>query len=101
MMEIDYLPAGRQVDHSTLNPLLIIKQEIMTNIAVFASGQGSNAQQIIRFFKDHPSIKVSLIVCNKPGAGVIEIGNKNKVEVLLINRQSFYEKDFLQELIKR
>ena len=36
------------------------------NIAIFASGAGSNAQQIIHQFSDSALINISLIVCNKP-----------------------------------
>ncbi len=57
-------------------------------MAIFASGKGSNAANIIRYFDGHPSISVGLIVCNNANAGVIEIAKKNRVPVLLINRQS-------------
>jgi phosphoribosylglycinamide formyltransferase-1 len=43
----------------------------MQQIAIFASGAGSNAQKIIEKFRDHPRISVKLVVCNKPGAGVL------------------------------
>lgn len=61
------------------------------NIAIFASGAGSNAQQIINRFGNHPTIKVALIVCNKPGAGVLAIAQNHNIPVLLIEREVFFK----------
>ena len=41
-------------------------------IAIFASGSGTNAEQIILYFKDSKSIAVSLILSNKPDAYVLQ-----------------------------
>lgn len=42
-------------------------------IAIFASGTGTNAENIIRYFQcARCGIEVALVVCNRPGAGVIE-----------------------------
>jgi phosphoribosylglycinamide formyltransferase-1 len=60
------------------------------NIAIFASGAGSNAEKIIDRFKDHPIINPALIVCNKPQAGVITIAEKNSIPVLIIDKNSFF-----------
>jgi phosphoribosylglycinamide formyltransferase-1 len=46
------------------------------NIAVFASGSGSNAENLSHFFKNHPEGRVALIVCNNPKAGVLERAKK-------------------------
>jgi len=42
----------------------------MIKIAVFASGNGSNAENIIRYFKDNEEIRVALILSNKANAYV-------------------------------
>lgn len=63
------------------------------NLAVFASGAGSNAQQIIHFFRDHARIRVALIVCNKPGAGVLGIAEKEGIPVLLLEKERFFNGD--------
>lgn len=68
-------------------------------IAIFASGAGSNAEKIIHHLKGHPSIKVALVVCNKPGAGVLDIAAANQVPVLLIEKERFFRGDsYLPEL---
>jgi formyltetrahydrofolate-dependent phosphoribosylglycinamide formyltransferase len=60
-------------------------------IAIFASGNGSNAQKIIDYFRDHAFIKVSLIVCNKPGAGVLKIAENESIPALLLEKEKFYK----------
>ena len=62
------------------------------NIAIFASGTGSNAQKIINHFKHHKRINVSLIVSNKPKAKVLEMAEAESTPTLVINRQGFYKK---------
>ena len=42
----------------------------MHHIAIFASGDGTNAENIIRYFQNHPQIQVSLVVYNRKEAGV-------------------------------
>ena len=71
----------------------------MHTIAIFASGTGSNAQKIIDHFKNHPHIKVALIVSNKPGAGVLDIASKENIPVLIIEKENFYRGNaYVQEL---
>lgn len=43
----------------------------MNNIAIFASGSGTNCENIIKYFKGNKDINVSLVVCNKPDAYVL------------------------------
>ncbi|HEY0067156.1 MAG TPA: phosphoribosylglycinamide formyltransferase [Flavisolibacter sp.] len=68
-------------------------------IAVFASGAGSNARKIIEHFKDSATAKVALVVCNKPGAGVIDIAAEHGIPVLMIEKERFFRGDaYLPEL---
>lgn len=69
------------------------KQQDTYNIAVFASGAGSNAQQIIHYFRGHARVRVALIVCNKPGAGVLGIAEKEGIPVLLLEKERFFRGD--------
>ena len=69
------------------------------NIVVFASGAGSNAAQIIRYFKDSIIGRVVLVVCNKAGAGVLQIAAQENIPVLMIEKKRFAEGDaYLPEL---
>lgn len=59
-------------------------------LAIFASGAGTNAQKLIDHFRNHPFVKVALIVCNKPGAGVLDIAQREGIPSLLIEKEKFF-----------
>lgn len=52
----------------------------MYKIAIFASGSGSNAENIALYFKDNPVAEVGLILTNKADAFVLERAKKLAVE---------------------
>lgn len=66
------------------------KKHSFENIAIFASGTGSNAKKIIEHFTNHGQISVKLIVCNKPGAGIVQIAAERSIPVLLITKEQFF-----------
>lgn len=78
------------------------------NIAIFASGGGTNAANILacqgRAFKNgqYPRYNVSLIVCNKPEAGVLQIAAGNGVPSLIIEKDRFFRGDaYIPEFLSR
>jgi len=74
----------------------------ITNVAIFASGAGSNAQKIIEQFRDSSFIKIALIVSNKKGAGVLSIAEKEHIPVLLIDKEQFINGNaYVDELKQR
>lgn len=70
----------------------------MHSLIIFASGKGSNAAAIIDYFKQTGLAKVSLIVSNKPDAGVLNIAEKENIPTLIIDRQSFKDASVLETL---
>jgi len=87
----------------------------LTNIAIFASGAGSNAQKIIDHLNPNPSpsrllsgekgdsktpnIRVVLIVSNNPEAGVLKIAEKENIPALIIEKERFTRGDaYIKEL---
>ncbi|MEL7145046.1 MAG: phosphoribosylglycinamide formyltransferase [Bacteroidota bacterium] len=60
-----------------------------TKIAIFASGSGSNAENLARFFKDHPTISVSLILSDKASAYVLERARNLDVPHAVFTRAEF------------
>lgn len=62
----------------------------MKQIAIFASGTGTNTANIIHYFRDHQTIKISLIVSNKPDAGVLAIAGKEKIPTLILEKEAFF-----------
>jgi phosphoribosylglycinamide formyltransferase-1 len=90
------------VKDPTPNSQLTTHYSRLTKIAIFASGAGSNAEKIIVHLKNHASIKVSLIVCNKPEAGVLGIAAAHQIPTLLIEKERFFRGDaYLPELRNR
>ena len=72
------------------------------NIAILASGAGSNAQKILEHFSDRMDIAVRLIVSNKQEAGVLNIAKVASIDTFVVTRDSFYATtDLLVELDKR
>ena len=55
----------------------------MNNIAIFASGSGTNAENIINYFFNSNSVKISLILTENPLAYVIERANNHHVPCMV------------------
>jgi phosphoribosylglycinamide formyltransferase 1 len=77
-------------------------------LAIFASGQGTNAREIIRYFHEaghlvlNRKVEVSLIVCNKTGAGILNIAASSGIPVLLIEKEEFFRgSHYLEEFVCR
>ncbi len=71
------------------------------NIAIFASGNGTNASNIIRYFKQTQTENICLIVCNNPQAGVIKVAARNNISYLVIEKENFFKGDgYVPELKK-
>ena len=74
----------------------------MNNIILFASGSGTNVENIVNFFKENPEVNVSYVLTNKPDAYVIQRAKKLNIPVRIFNRKDFYKNgailDFLKEL---
>jgi phosphoribosylglycinamide formyltransferase-1 len=65
----------------------------MHNLAIFASGSGSNAENIIRHFQNEPQIRVSCVCTNRRDAYVIERVAPYKIPVLIFTRSDLYESE--------
>ncbi len=62
----------------------------MKNIAIFASGKGTNAQRIIEFFELSTSAKVTVVYTNNSKAGVILRAQKLNISTVVFTRNNFY-----------
>lgn len=61
----------------------------MKNIAIFASGSGSNAERIVEYFANSEQIRVTLLLCNNPEAGVIQRAERLKIPLVMFDRPTF------------
>lgn len=68
------------------------------NIAIFASGSGSNAENIYNYFLDSNKITVTTLVCNNPNAGVINRFLYKDIEIILIEKKDLSDSDFIENL---
>ncbi|MFH0895545.1 MAG: phosphoribosylglycinamide formyltransferase [Bacteroidota bacterium] len=73
----------------------------MKNIAVFASGNGSNAQNIVEWFAYKSTARVSRILTNNPGAGVIERAKQSMVPFTVFNREEWKNTNCIDEILKK
>ncbi|GLB48277.1 phosphoribosylglycinamide formyltransferase [Neptunitalea lumnitzerae] len=72
----------------------------MKNVVIFASGSGSNAENIINYLEENTNFRVNLILCNNPKAFVLERAKKLNISALTFNRTAFYTHNFVLETIK-
>jgi len=65
----------------------------MKQIVIFASGSGSNAQQITEYFLNSDIARVMMIYSNRADAYVLQRAHKMNIPTVVFNRSDFYEKD--------
>ncbi len=73
----------------------------MKKIAIFASGSGTNAENIIQYFKDSDEVKVALVLTNNPEAGVIQRARKLNVPTIVFNKQNFAKEDTVVNILEK
>ncbi len=73
----------------------------MNNIILFASGSGTNVENIINFFNSDPEVNVSYVLTNKSDAYVIQRAQKLGVPVKVFNRQEFYKDGAILDLLRK
>ncbi len=71
-----------------------------TKIAIFASGSGTNAEEIIKYFKGHPKIKVSLILSNNRDAYVLERAKKHMIPHYAFSSRVLYKTQHIDEVLR-
>lgn len=62
-------------------------------LAIFASGSGTNAEAIMKFFGNHPTIEVALLLSNNPDAYALERAKNFNVKSKVFNRKQFKHSD--------
>ena len=72
----------------------------MKNIVIFASGTGSNAENIIHYFKNNTSKSVVAVFSNNSNAKVLEKANNLNVHTVSFNKDELYGDFVLSKLIE-
>lgn len=73
----------------------------MHQIAIFASGSGTNAENIAEYFKWHPEIRITLILSNRPDAFVLERASRLGIPSYIFDRKEFYESEKVLNELKK
>ena len=69
-------------------------------LAIFASGSGTNAEEIMKLFQHHDQIEVALVLSNNGNAFVLERAKKFKVTSKVFNKVQFRENDEVLNWLK-
>jgi phosphoribosylglycinamide formyltransferase-1 len=73
----------------------------MKKIALFASGSGSNVENIANYFENHNEVEISLVLSNKKDAFVLERAKKLNIPSSVFSREAFYSSsDVVNQLIE-
>ncbi len=72
----------------------------MKNIAIFASGNGSNAENIIHYFDGSDAVKVALILSNKADAYVIERAHRHQIPSVVFSAAELNREGFMLQLMQ-
>jgi phosphoribosylglycinamide formyltransferase-1 len=72
----------------------------MKRIVILASGSGTNAENIIKYFNFNDLITVVQVLSNKKDAKVHERSKRLKVSSLSFNRDDFYASDKVLNILK-
>lgn len=72
----------------------------MINVAIFASGEGTNAENLFNYFANDSRIKIKLVVTNKDDAGIILRATKYKKNVQILSKSALqnYSNQFIEFL---
>ena len=71
------------------------------NIAVFASGSGSNCENLIRYFNEKECARVALVVCNKTDAFVLERAHRLGVPTAVVRKAELAKPEVVLPLMQQ
>ncbi|MFD2551421.1 phosphoribosylglycinamide formyltransferase [Bizionia sediminis] len=72
----------------------------MKRIVIFASGSGSNAENIIKYFQNNAHIAVTHVFSNKAQAPVLQRATNLNVSAFSFNRQAFSKTDDVLKVLQ-
>jgi phosphoribosylglycinamide formyltransferase-1 len=72
----------------------------MHKIAIFASGSGTNAENIIKYFQNSSKIEIVLVLSNNKNAFVLERAAKLGIESTVFDKATFTDTDDIVRLLK-
>jgi phosphoribosylglycinamide formyltransferase-1 len=79
----------------------IMSSEVKVRLAILASGGGSNADQICRYFHQHPEIAIGAIMTNNPKAGVRHIAELHRIPFYFVPKMNWREEGEVLSILKQ
>ncbi len=73
----------------------------MIRLIIFASGSGTNAENIIQYFEDSSKIEIRAVLSNRQDAKVLERAAKYKIDSKVFSRHEFYESASIIDFLKK
>lgn len=70
----------------------------MINAAIFASGEGTNAENLFNYFANDPRIRIKLVVTNRDDAGIVARAEKYKKNVQIVSKAAL--ENYTDQLIE-
>ena len=69
-------------------------------IIFFASGSGTNVENIIKYFHCNKSVEITLILTNNPNAGIVRRAEKLKKPLMLFSKRELLDQSLLKKIVK-
>jgi phosphoribosylglycinamide formyltransferase-1 len=69
-------------------------------IAIFASGEGTNAKAIIDYFRSSQHVEVALVVSDNPNSKVLDIATSENISSVLITKEDLNDERFMSGMLK-
>ena len=73
----------------------------MVNIAIFVSGNGTNCENIIRYFQESNIVRTALVVSNREDAYAIARAQRLKVPTVVLNKKQFNNPDVILPILQK
>jgi phosphoribosylglycinamide formyltransferase 1 len=77
-----------------------LSNSTIKHIAIFASGRGSNAEALIKYFEKNKQVSIALIVTNNSKAGIIDIANRHQIPLQIISNESLQQPQQLLQILQ-
>jgi len=73
----------------------------MKQVAIFASGNGTNAEAIIKYFKQNDSINIKAVFSNNPNAFVLQRARKHNIETIVFDKNDLYNSNTVIGILQK
>lgn len=71
------------------------------NVAIFVSGNGTNCENLIRYFKDNATVRISLVLSNRIDAYALERAQRLGVPTEVVAKKDFGNPDILLPVLQK